>query len=70
MTENQLTNIVSDDSSAMGPLERSSAATNAIVLQLGLLAEMTQVKAEGNMTPELEEQFTTVFAATQEAAEA
>tara|TARA_R110002051_G_scaffold75443_1_gene137197 strand:+ start:295 stop:408 length:114 start_codon:yes stop_codon:yes gene_type:complete len=37
---------------------------------MGLYAEMLKTQEAGEMTPELEIQFATVFAATSEAAEA
>jgi|TARA_R110000824_G_scaffold71001_3_gene181965 hypothetical protein len=57
-------------SASAGPLDRASGATQCIVLQMGLYAEMLKTQEAGEMTPELEIQFATVFAATSEAAEA
>ncbi len=68
MTDIRLSTITSEDTAPMGPLERVEAAANSIVLQLGLYAEMQQTIAEGKMTPELEQQFAAIFAATTEAA--
>ncbi len=70
MTDIRLSTITSEDTAPMGPLERVEAAANSIVLQLGLYAEMQQTIAEGRMTPELEEKFATIFAATTEPASA
>jgi hypothetical protein len=57
-------------STTAGPLDRATGATQSIVLQIGLYAEMLKTQQAGQMTPELEIQFATVFAATSEAAEA
>ena len=70
MTDIRLSTSTSEDSAAMGPLERAECAANAIVLQLGLYAEMQQTRTEGQMTDELEEKFATIFAATTEPAQA
>ena len=68
--DTKMTDSPLSSSSSVGPLERSITATQSIVLQLGLLAEMQKTIADGAMTPELEIQFATVFAATSEPAEA
>jgi len=60
----------SSSTSTVGPLEATSAALNAMVLQMGLYAEMTKTQAEGQLTPALRVQFATVLAATSEPAEA
>jgi hypothetical protein len=60
----------SSSTSTVGPLEATPAALNAMVLQLGLYAEMQTARTAGEMTPALEEQFATVFAATTEPAQA
>lgn len=70
MTDIQLSTSTSEDSVVMGPLERAENTANAIVLQLGLYAEMQLTRTEGQMTDELEEKFATIFAATMEAAQA
>jgi hypothetical protein len=54
----------------MGPLERSAYTLNALVLQLGLYAEMAAADQQGALTPEMADQFSTIFAATTEPAEA
>ena len=56
--------------STVGPLEATTAALNAMVMQLGLYAEQTRADAQGELTPALREQFAVVLAATSEAAEA
>jgi len=55
---------------ALGPLERAQTSLNAMVLQMGLFAELQKTRADGNLTPELETQFASVFAATVEPASA
>jgi len=70
MTDTSASTTTSDDRAPMGPLDRSAYALNSIVLQLGLYAEMQAAQNAGEMTPALEEQFTTVFAATTEPAQA
>ena len=67
MTDNTLSSSTSADPT-VGPLESTAAALHAMVLQLGLFAEMQQTQASGELTPELEVQFATVFAATTETA--
>jgi hypothetical protein len=59
-----------DERAPMGPLDRSAFALNSIVLQLGLYAEMKAARDAGEMTPALEEQLTSVFAAVTEPAQA
>jgi hypothetical protein len=55
---------------SVGPLESTAAALNAMVLQMGLYAEMAKTQAQGQLTPELRVLFATVVAATSEPAEA
>ncbi len=55
---------------ALGPLERAQTSLNAMVLQMGLFAELQKTRADGNLTPDLEMQFANVFAATVEPASA
>ena len=70
MTDISASTSFSEDRAPMGPLERSAFALNSVVLQLGLYAEMKAARDAGEMTPALEEQFASVFAATTEPAQA
>jgi len=67
MTDNALSSSTSAEPT-VGPLESTAAALNAMVLQMGLFAEMQQTEASGQLTPDLVVQFATVFAATTETA--
>jgi hypothetical protein len=60
----------SEDTPNLGPLERTALALNTTIIQLGLYAQRARAEAEGELTPQLCDEFASIFAATSEPAEA